>query len=544
MLITTIKTSAHDLTGVEDRTIHAIPTSPPFFGLRSYAGEQDVLWPTVVFRLNEWCEPLTIQGCLPDCTHEWGDEMPPHHPGQVEQTKWKNAKAAGHGQTASSGRYCVHCGGWRGPLGLEPSPVAYIGHLILCLREWRRVLRDDGVCFVNLGDSYNNRAVARPSSHQTGLGFTSEHLETSWRDLTKQGLTRGSHESGLKEKDLIGIPWMFALAARADGWYLRSDIIWSKPNPMPESVTDRPTKAHEYVFLLAKSPRYYWDADAVRKEKAASTLADQRTNNNGHRRERGFTGAPSNGGTNLGSDGRRNIRTVWTIATRPYAKAHYAVWPETLVEPMILASTSERGCCPDCGAPWRRVVEKSGSDWPKRKAAGEPTRHGLGGAQSVGATCFSGNQSTTTGWLPTCDHYGIEIPDGLFDTLEMPDDAIEPADCEECDGEGHLPGPPMFPTMTVTCPACNGTPIIEGNDAWHDWQAALEEQSAAQIALLASVDQNSKTVPAVVLDPFAGSGTTGRVAVKHRRRAILCDISNKYLAEHVPDRTTVQMQLV
>ena len=152
-------------------------------------------------------------------------------------------------------------------LGLEQTPDEYVARLVEIFGEIRRVLRHDGVAWLNLGDSYNNRSVARPSSHQGGLGFSNDSIERSWADQTKLGLSRLSLTGGgLKEKDLLGIPWMVAFALRADGWYLRSDVIWAKPNPMPESVTDRPTNAHEHVFLLTKSARYFYDAEAIREK--------------------------------------------------------------------------------------------------------------------------------------------------------------------------------------------------------------------------------------------------------------------------------------
>src|SRR5690606_33107243 len=137
----------------------------------------------------------------------------------------------------------------------------YVAEMVKVFREVRRVLRDDGTLWLNLGDSYNNRTKVRTSSHQPALnGFTDDN----WADRAARGGVRMSNMPGLKEKDLIGIPWRVAFALQADGWYLRQDIIWSKPNPMPESVKDRCTKAHEYIFLMSKSPKYFFDADAIK----------------------------------------------------------------------------------------------------------------------------------------------------------------------------------------------------------------------------------------------------------------------------------------
>jgi hypothetical protein len=164
---------------------------------------------------------------------------------------------------------------------------------------------------------------------------------------------------GLKPKDLCGIPWRVAFALQADGWWLRSDIIWSKPNPMPESVTDRPTKAHEYLFLLTKSARYYYDADAVREGFESSDHSPRTSGINPDNLGRNDRGT---GRAFFGNPSGRNRRTVWHIATAPYSGAHFATYPPALVEPCIKAGTSERGVCPECGAPWERVVEKTKED--------------------------------------------------------------------------------------------------------------------------------------------------------------------------------------
>lgn len=195
--------------------------------------------------------------------------------------------------------------------------------------EVKRVLKDDGTLWVNMGDSYC----------ATNPGGGGEGLQRTNRGSRVKG---GQGASGCKPKDLIGQPWELAFALRRDGWYLRSDIIWAKPNPMPESVTDRPTKAHEYIFLLTKSEKYYYDAEAIAEPKAYSTQEDDRGNENGKRRQRGFPGEQSNGGTNLGGPGgNRNKRSVWTVATQPFPEAHFAVFPEDLIKPCILAGSRQ-----------------------------------------------------------------------------------------------------------------------------------------------------------------------------------------------------------
>ena len=210
-------------------------------------------------------------------------------------------------------------------IGLEPTPDEFVAELVKVFREVRRVLRDDGTLWLNLGDSYN--AHGR-KGHGTKIGL-------------KQGTNRASatgtdscrpNVDSLKDKDLVGIPWRVAFALQADGWYLRQDIIWHKPNPMPESVTDRCTKAHEYIFLLSKSARYYYDADAVKesacKGAAGSSFHTGKTAT--HQLGRASDIEP------LDTDSR-NRRSVWTVATQPYAGAHFATFPPKLIEPCILA---------------------------------------------------------------------------------------------------------------------------------------------------------------------------------------------------------------
>mgnify|MGYP000682791252 FL=1 len=234
-------------------------------------------------------------------------------------------------------------------LGLEPTPEAFIGHIVLIYREVRRVLRDDGVCWVNMGDSY------------TSGGRTHERDPDGKNRAVGLGARRIDTPEYLKPKDLIGIPWMMAFALRYDGWYLRQGVIWSKPNPMPESVTDRCTKAHEDIFLLSKSPRYYFDNDAIREPwegEAAKAVAmgskevGQRGINASARRglaDNQTTQFKKQGHSGyFGADGKcllnplgANKRSVWKVATRAYKGAHFATYPEELVEPMVLA-----GCPP------------------------------------------------------------------------------------------------------------------------------------------------------------------------------------------------------
>lgn len=226
-------------------------------------------------------------------------------------------------------------------IGLEATPDAYVERLVEVFREVRRVLRTDGTLWLNLGDSYAS------GGRGGGGSFMDERGDAAWKG--KGGATGWkSPPPGLKHKDLIGIPWMVAFALRADGWYLRQDIIWHKPNPMPESVRDRCTKSHEHVFMIAKSARYYYDAETI-KEPAVCTDARKWTDNGsdkqrGHgRRHAGFNGRYAEKIAADGPPSMRNRRDVWTVATSPFQGAHFAVFPPELIRPCVLAGAPEGG---------------------------------------------------------------------------------------------------------------------------------------------------------------------------------------------------------
>jgi len=221
--------------------------------------------------------------------------------------------------------YSLRDYGVEGQIGQETTPAAYVENLVNVFREVWRVLKADGVLWLNLGDSYNGSGGAGGDYAPGGL-------------KDGQPKYKGARVDGLKPKDLIGIPWRVAFALQADGWYLRSDVIWSKPNPMPESVTDRPTKAHEYVFLLSKSQKYFYDADAVKEiAKPDDTVRDRDTT-----KLNNTPGRKIMMGLKTNHYEYRNRRSVWEVATSPYSGAHFATWPPALVEPMIKAG-SRRG---------------------------------------------------------------------------------------------------------------------------------------------------------------------------------------------------------
>jgi DNA modification methylase len=291
-----------------DGCVQCVVTSPPYWGLRDYGTAR-------------W------DGGDAECDHIG--------PPMRTNNKQSDSSASFHGGTTRANEFyrdtCGKCGATRidAQLGLESTPDAYVQGMVAVFREVWRVLRDDGVCWLNLGDSYTTGASVYPRASDP----------KAVADLSR-GMARIGTPIGLKAKDLVGIPWRVAFALQADGWYLRSDAIWSKPNPMPESVTDRPTKSHEYVFLLTKAATYYWDADAVKEPAADSVVARAAYKVGGVNRD------ASRNDSDIGrrasfSDyvGGRNMRSVWHIATQPYPGAHFATMPEALVSRCIRAAS-------------------------------------------------------------------------------------------------------------------------------------------------------------------------------------------------------------
>lgn len=325
-----------------------------------------------------------------------------------------------------------------GQIGLEETPDEWAARLVEVFREVRRVLRRDGTLWLEVGDSY----ASNGSGGDTRTGFNARYFGTEIANgkqaQHQQARPPAPRAHGLKPKDLIGAPWLLAMALRADGWYLRSDIIWARPNPMPESVTDRPTKAHSYLFLLAKQARYFYDADAIREPQTDESIArasrSSRYDDPAVRASVPYAAArPRISKDNEGNPTGRNKRSVWSIATQPLPFDHYAAYPEKLVEPCILAGTSEHGVCGDCGAPWAREVERGesdyqrlkreqGHDWKAMDAAsldrGTTVREGEGGqTRNANGTVPSLRAAAreTTGWRPTCGCDTTVVPATVLD---------------------------------------------------------------------------------------------------------------------------------
>lgn len=424
---------------LRDKSVHMAVTSPPYWGLRDYGTAQ-------------WI------GGDPLCQHITGN--------QVQDSKAPGAITSGV-RSGSDNSHCKLCGAVRvdDQLGLErvpdclgwatgaPCGHCYVCHMVQVFREVRRVLRDDGLLFLNLGDSFaNERSWGGKSGAKN-------------RDSDRGGYPRHKVGAGLGNKQMVGIPWRVALALQADGWILRMDVVWAKPNVMPESVEDRPTKAHEYIFILAKSARYFWDQEAVR-EKLITRLHSPgnkpafgvvKRNDFGTDRMNAIWGSPAG----------RNLRSVWTITTQPTSEAHFAVFPEAIPERCIKAGSSAGGVCPKCGKPYERIVKKPDmAERPTRKAAkqdGQRIHQNWDGFPQASGQAYQNwrdeHPNETIGWQPACK--------------------------------------------------CNaGDPV-----------------------------------PAIVLDPFFGSGTTGKVAARLGRKYVGVELSWKYIEDICANRIQTDVAL-
>jgi DNA modification methylase len=244
--------------------------------------------------------------------------------------------------------------GTDGQIGLEATPEAFVAEMVAVFREVRRVLAPHGTLWLNLGDSYAAKASGGWGDSHSTLRAGRLYAGDIARQEVRVNGSRHKVVDGLKPKDLVGIPWRVAFALQEDGWYLRADVIWAKPNPMPESVTDRPTKAHEYVFLLAKSPRYFFDQEAVREPHTPDGRAVTKVV--------GGDGSIQHRDGERWPNGGRNVRSVWEIATQPYAEAHFATYPEALVDRCLNAGCPEEVCA-TCGKPRERILEKPGGSF-------------------------------------------------------------------------------------------------------------------------------------------------------------------------------------
>jgi len=308
--------------------------------------------------------------------------------------------------------------GVAGMIGLEPTLAEHMARIVSVFREVRRVLRADGTLWLNYGDCYSSGGQAKGNNN--GLGEST--LTTGTRPERRlevenlKGRKQAPANSGLAAKQRLLMPARVALALQADGWWVRSEIVWAKGvsfcptysgSCMPSSVRDRPTDSHEMMYLLTKRARYFYDGDAVREANAPGSAERYAAGFNSLAPE--ADGERPNVGKALVANGR-NLRTVWTINPRGYKEAHFATYPEALVKPCILAGTSERGACSECGAPWRRVVERAGCPRTGTRNEHAATSCSAGGGKHQGrpngpdlAAWRASNPATTT-WQPTCEH--------------------------------------------------------------------------------------------------------------------------------------------
>ena len=421
-----------------DESVHCVVTSPPYWGLRDYGTG-------------------TYEGGDPECDHK--QTVARHDGGRVNIDGFHGPASVDSDKGAMNYRdICGKCGARRvdKQLGLEATPEEYVARMTEVFREVRRVLRSDGTLWLNMGDSWSAGTTAdRKPSSVDGYG-----KHGYW---TNPAIVKRCNAPLLKAKDMIGMPWRLAFALQADGWYLRSDIIWHKKNPMPESVTDRPTKAHEYLFLLSKSARYFYDQEAIRGRRMIENVAQARANGADHDAPFGNT---------------RNKRSVWTIATQAMPGAHFATFPEKLVEPCIRAGTSERGVCPDCGAPWVRVVEKEQRPRGDRFGQKDVGDHDHGQAGSPYMETIS---SSTTGWRPSCECY---------------DDRYRAEFARSGNARKR-----------------------QQQDAARRWFARARKRPG----------HDWPTDPAIVLEPFCGAATTPLVAKKFGRDFVAIELKQEYI---------------
>lgn len=466
MTVTILQGSAIDqLRQIEANSVHMVLTSPPYWGLRSY-GTEPQIW-----------------GGDPDCCHSWG--LAPEGKRRGRPHGKSSALVLGNRAVAeaqrlsrgptfperASGRrpadpvpsdVCGICGAWRGEHGQEPTLALWLQNEVAIFAEVRRVLRPDGTLWVNMGDAYATSSNGRSAADQKDAGTD----DRTFRD--KPFSTVGE----LKAKNRLMLPARLALALQDDGWFLRDEIVWAKPNPMPSSVKDRTCPAHEFIHVFSKRPRYYFDHVAI-MEPAVS----DHPSGNGFDRPEQLSRANPDGSPRGSYDewtsvgGMRMKRSVWTVPSEPFPDAHFATFPTALVEPCILAGTSHRGVCPCCGTPWVRETERT------TKACS-----GSGRAQP-----------TPAGWDQGDGHHGSVHRNGR----------------RPIGGKGHV-----------------SAQVRED----HDVRSGPVPQIVTTGWVQACRCPPAEPVPAVVLDIFGGSGTTGLVADYLGRSAVLIELNPDYAA--------------
>ena len=432
---------------MEEKSVHCIVTSPPYYGLRNY----DL--------------PPTVWGGQKNCPHYWSESSQPTtklgmsgNTNGISKNYINPGKIYAPSDVPLRGMQCLECDAWLGCLGLEPSIKMFVEHIVYIFRKAWRVLRDDGTLWLNLGDSYAGSGKRTQEHANPGLSKSAKRDAVNLPNYLPEGV---------KRKDLMGMPWRVALALQDDGWYLRSDIIWQKLNAFPESVKDRPSKSHEYIFLLTKKEKYFYDRDAIRQPLALSSVK--------RLEEKSFWDQVG-GDTDYEVDGMSsrktlenfkkayddekelgaNKRTVWPISSGSKRLPHYATFPPQMVEPCVLAGTSEHGVCNQCGAPYRRETKQKSSTMNLRV---RDAKKGI----SEFKTGFDGKVNATED----------EIENYTEETV-----------------------------ITTT----------KGKTNW-----------------LVDCKCSEGVIPATVMDIFSGSGTTGLVALRYNRSYVGIELSQKYI---------------
>lgn len=557
------------------------------YGLRRYEGEQDVDWPAVDYAPMAGLPMLHIAGCDPGCVHEWQDgpvtAVGRNDGGRDIGGRGGNYQGDGPHKAAVTGAYCAKCGGWRGGLGNEPTLEAYIGHLVLCLREWRRVLRTDGCVFCNLGDSYAGSGKGNnPNGKQGTNGWTRFDPDIP-----------GNTPTGLKPKDLMLVPARFALAAQADGWWLRSDIIGAKVAPMPESVTDRPTRSHEHIFMLTKAARYFWDSEAVKEASVDPEGSARRYEIPFHvgAKEVSGNGRPGNAANTPGMKvftGTRNMRDVIEWRPSPFNAASRTVHWERVAS---YDGGDDTYCkvslnCPVHGD-WLAQVARGQGDG---RADGDSSRN-----QRTGDYLFEGQEGdyvpidrlhaagfqveslgySRPGYSPSAiDHSKQSRRTGHAPATNQP--CIASAQTVARTGDtskqhgSFLPQERTDDSSTSAASAAHGREIDASQTSCHNGHkhtvsaelSYTPPKCTCQLYRKIAKDATNhfavwpEAIPEkliraatrpddLVLDPFSGSGTTAKVAVRLGRRVIGVDVCAAYLDDITAQRfgAGVQMEL-
>ena len=502
-----------NLRKIPDESVDLVVTSPPYWGLRDYKTEP------VVFGRDPDCECNWDDD---DDKNGWDDQVPQTMSGQDKYADSRDEEGS------AKQKICSECGAWSGQLGLEASPELFVEHLVEIFEECRRILKPTGNLWVNLGDSYMRKQNYK-APKDYGL---QKHRDEA-------GQYRPSEiPTGYKRKDLVGLPWLFAFAARSAGWYLRNDIVWAKSisGPhyrggvcMPEPIKDRCTRSHEFFFHFTKKSKYYYDVEAT-----AEPLADPTKDRYGGTSEFGHM--------------TRNMRTVWHFNPQPYDGAHFAVYPKHLIEPIVRASTSEYGCCADCGVPWVRDVEHTRirrdeldpSDPRYRPNQYEGAYEEINGRGDAGYS-----HTVTKGWRPNCECHGKIVKR----EVTIPGRAYQgdwKRDADSFDGvAGNHGGNTGLQELAGKWGAdSNGeyNGVAQKDYTSHMAEDASEVKSRIIENLTKAKTKNiyvyesdmpldeHPVKPAVVLDPFSGSGTSGIVALEHGRSYIGIELNPEYAA--------------